>query len=169
MKFLVDRPLKGLVKWLRLCGLDAGLAGFSPRGAGLPAPEAGTFLLTRQAAFGRLKRDDLLILTANDPEDQLVEVLRRLKISRKDLAPLSRCGECNDLLEAVPRETALGMVPDHVFHTQAAFFRCPRCGRLYWPGSHPARIAARLREVLAEAGDGGSARPPTRKGVCHGV
>jgi uncharacterized protein len=148
MRFLVDRPLGGLAKWLRLAGLDAVLTSFSTRGAPLPDPVPGNVLVTRQAGLHRLHRDDLLVLEANHPEDQLAEVLRRLQISRGELAPLSRCGECNELLTPVPRETALGLVPDHVFHTQAEFFQCPRCQRVYWPGSHPARIAARLHDLL---------------------
>ncbi|MEJ2070519.1 MAG: Mut7-C RNAse domain-containing protein [Syntrophobacterales bacterium] len=82
--------------------------------------------------------------------DQLAEVFRRLQFTRRDVAPLSRCGECNHLLTPVPRETALGLVPDHVFQTQAEFFQCPRCRRLYWPGSHHARIIDRLQQVLPE-------------------
>ena len=149
MKFMVDLPLQGLAKWLRLCGLDAAVINFSAR-KDLPAPYPGTYLVTRQAGFRHRQREDLLVLAANDPEDQVAEVFRVLKLSRRDLAPLSRCGECNDLLVPVPREEALGLVPDHVYHTQANFFQCPSCRRLYWPGSHLARIIARIQEALAD-------------------
>jgi uncharacterized protein with PIN domain len=148
MKFLVDQPLAGLAKWLRLCGLDAAVINFSaPKD--LPLPTPGTYLITRQAGFRHRRREDLLVLAANDPEDQVAEVFRVLKLSHRDLAPLSRCGECNDLLVPVPREDALGLVPDYVYHTQAKFFQCPRCQRLYWPGSHPARIIAKIQEAIA--------------------
>jgi uncharacterized protein with PIN domain len=148
MKFLVDQPLAGLAKWLRLCGLDAAVVNFSAL-KDLPKPVPGTYLITRQAGFRHRQRDDLLVLAVNDPEDQVAEVFRRLKLSHRDLAPLSRCGECNDLLVPVPREEALGLVPDHVYHTQAKFFQCPNCRRLYWPGSHPARIMAKIQEAIA--------------------
>ncbi len=169
MRFLVDLPLKGLAKWLRLCGLDATLIGFSTRRTDLPEPAPETYLLTRQAAFRHRQREDLLVLAANDPEDQVAEVFRRLQLSRRDLSPLSRCGECNEVLAPVPRETALGVVPDHVFHTQAKFFQCPGCRRLYWPGSHPARIAAKLQEMLTDADGDRTLGTPSRKGVSHGV
>ncbi len=169
MKFLVDLPLQGLAKWLRLCGLDASVKSFSSFKEGLPAVVSGTFLLTRQTGYRHLKREDLLVLGSNDLEGQLVELFRRLKLTRRDLAPLTRCGECNDLLVPVPRETALGLVPDHVFHTQAEFVQCPRCRRLYWPGSHPARITAKLQQVLQELEGPQSAPNPIRKGASHGV
>jgi uncharacterized protein len=168
MRFLVDLPLQGLAKWLRLAGLDTVVTNFAAKRRDLPGPAPGTYILTRQTGCRGLKRDDLLVLEANTPEEQLGEVCRRLQISRRDLAPLSRCGECNDLLVPVAREKALGAVPDHVFHTQEQFFQCPRCQRFYWPGSHPARIAATLEQVLPEQ-DGGPPPPtPSRKGASHG-
>lgn len=167
MKFLVDRPLAGLAKWLRLCGFDAGVESFSPD-PGLPEPAPGRYLLTRQGRYRQGQREDLLVLEANDPQDQLAEAFRRLNLSRQDLAPLSRCGDCNELLAPVPREAALGLVPDHVFQTQAEFFQCPRCRRLYWPGSHHARIMARLQKILPEQPGDRMVRPSTRKGAPHG-
>jgi uncharacterized protein len=168
MKFLVDRSLRGLAKWLRLAGFHAVVADFAARGDDLPPAVSGTYLLTSRKGR-RLKRDDVLVLAAPHPEDQLAEVARRLGISSRDLAPLSRCGECNDPLTPVPRETALGAVPDHVFHTQAEFFQCPRCRRFFWPGSHPARIAAKLHQAIGEPDGGALVNTPSRKGASHGV
>jgi uncharacterized protein with PIN domain len=165
MKFLVDRHLRGLAKWLRLAGFDAVVADL----ADLPQAVSGTYLLTSQKGRRLLKRDDVLVLAAPHPEDQLAEVARRLGISPGDLAPLSRCGACNDPLTPVPREAALGAVPDHVFHTQAEFFQCPRCRRFFWPGSHPARIAAKLHQALSEPDGGALVNTPFRKGASHGV
>ncbi len=169
MKFLVDLALGGLAKWLRLAGLDATVTSFATKRTDLATPVPGTYLLTRQAAFGRLKRDDVLVLAANNPEDQLAEVFQRLHIRRGDLAPLSRCSECNELLTSVPRERALGLVPEHVYHSQVEFFQCPRCRRFYWPGSHPARIVAKLQNVLGEQDEGQPQSSPIQKGASHGV
>lgn len=169
MKFVVDLPLGGLAKWLRLGGFDATVQALSAGGLGLPSPAPGTYLLTRQAALAGLRREDVLMLRANDPENQLAEVFRRLRLTRRDLKPLSRCGECNQPLAPVPRDAALGLVPDHVFHTQAEFYRCPQCGRLYWPGSHPARITARLNELFQDRKGRRAAPPSPPKGASHGV
>jgi uncharacterized protein with PIN domain len=149
MKFIVDLPLAGLAKWLRFCGFDAVVQRFSLGApAEIPAPLSGTYLLTRQQAFKRLPREDLVVLSAADPETQLEEVIRRLKITRAQLHLLSRCGQCNNVLVAIPREQALGLVPEHVFHTQEQFHQCPQCGQVYWPGSHHQGIRARVLEML---------------------
>jgi uncharacterized protein len=149
MKFLVDWPLGGLAKWLRFCGFDATLVRLDPDKPGTwPPPRPRTHLLTGQVACQRLKRPDLLILAAPDPEGQLAEVIRRLGISSRHLNPLSRCSHCNDLLVPLDRDLVQGRVSEHVFHYHRRFYECPRCHRIYWSGSHIKGITATLREKL---------------------
>ena len=151
MKFLVDQPLGGLAKWLRFCGFDATLVRLAPDKPGSwPPPSPGTHILTRQAPCQRLKRPDLLILAAPDPEGQLQEVLRRLDLSARDLKPLTRCRHCNDPLAPLDRDLVQGRVSEHVFLHHRRFFECPRCHRVYWPGSHIKGITGTLREHLAQ-------------------
>jgi len=153
MKFLVDSPLGGLAKWLRFCGFDAALLRLSPAGPpALPPPAPDTHLLTTRAALGRLNRPDLLVLAVTDPESQLREVLRRLRISPSQLKPLSRCSHCNELLAPLDRTQAQGRVPEHVFQQQREFWECPRCHRIYWPGSHLPGLTRKLQEILGRGG-----------------
>ncbi len=147
MKFLVDLPLGGLAKWLRFCGFDAETRRLSRE---LPPPAAGTFILTRQESLRRLQRPDLLFIGAADPEAQLQEVFANLIISPKQIKPLSRCSRCNEPLAPIPREQAQGRVPEHVFHHHDQFFECPRCRRLFWPGSHLPAIIKTLQESLED-------------------
>ena len=99
MKFLVDQPLGGLAKWLRFCGFDATLLRLAPDKPGSwPPLRPQTHILTRQAACQRLKRPDLLVLAAPEPEGQLTEVIRRLHLSPRHFKPLTRCRHCNDPL-----------------------------------------------------------------------
>jgi uncharacterized protein with PIN domain len=154
MKFLVDQPLGGLVKWLRFCGFDATLVRLAPDQPGsLPPPRPRTHILTRQAAGRRLTRPDLLILAAPDPEGQLQEVLGHLEIPARDLKPLTRCRHCNEPLAPMDRDLVQGRVPEHVFLHQRRFFACPRCHRIYWPGSHIRGITGTLRDQLAALED----------------
>jgi len=146
---VVDLPLGGLAKWLRFCGFDAAVQRLSPGAPqNLPSPTPDTYLLTRQQAFTRFQRDDLLVLSAPDPETQLEEVIHRLQITRGQLHLLSRCGQCNEMLVSIPRDQALGLVPEHVFHSQEQFHQCPKCRQVFWPGSHQQGILARVLEKL---------------------
>ena len=149
MKFLVDQPLGGLAKWLRFCGFDATLLRLAPdQPRSWPPPRPQTHILTRQTTCERLKRPDLLVLAATEPEAQLAEVMRRLHIAPRHLNPLSRCSHCNDPLTPLDRDLVQGRVPEHVFHYQRQFSECPRCHRVYWPGSHIRGITKILREKL---------------------
>ncbi len=147
----MDWPLGGLAKWLRFCGFDATLVRLDPDKPGnWPPPRPRTHLLTRQAACQRLKRPDLLILAAAEPEGQVVEVMQRLGLSANDLKPLSRCRYCNDPLAPLDRDLVQGRVPEHVFLHHRRFYECPRCHRIYWPGSHIKGISGTLRDQLAQ-------------------
>jgi len=149
MKFLVDWPLGGLARWLRFCGFDAALVRLFPDKPGTwPPPQPRTHILTRQAAARRRQRPDLLVLAAPDPEGQLAEVMQRLGLSASHLKPLSRCSHCNDLLAPLSRELVQGRVPEHIFLHHRRFYECPRCRRVYWPGSHLQGIAGALRQKL---------------------
>ncbi|MBM4275847.1 MAG: hypothetical protein FJ134_15505 [Deltaproteobacteria bacterium] len=155
MKFLVDLQLGGLAKWLRFCGFDAQMLRLPPGPfPALPPPAPGTFILTRQRKWAGRNRPDLVIITAPAPQEQLEEVVRHLGINSEDLAPLSRCSRCNDLLIKIPREETLGLVPEHVFHRQERFYQCPRCRQVFWPGSHLKGISGKLREMLEKAEGG---------------
>ncbi|MBM4300281.1 MAG: hypothetical protein FJ121_01940 [Deltaproteobacteria bacterium] len=149
MNFLVDQPLGGLAKWLRFCGFDATLMRLAPDKPGSwPPSQPQTHILTRQAACQRLKRPDLLVLAAPDPEGQLAEVIRRLRLAPRLFKPLSRCRHCNDPLAPLNRDQVQGRVSEHVFLHHRRFYECPRCHRVYWPGSHIQGITGTLRDQL---------------------
>ena len=87
MKFLVDQPWAA---WPNGCASAASTPPSCawPRinpGAGRLQPQ--THILTRQAACQRLKRPDLLVLAASEPEGQLTEVIRRLHLTPRHLKP----------------------------------------------------------------------------------
>ncbi len=149
MKFLVDPSLGGLAKWLRLLGFDTVQLPVSPDpAASLPAPAAGVFILTRQERLERLARPDVFFLTAPAANSQLEEVIRRLQLTARAFKPLSRCSHCNAPLLHLDREQAQGRVPEYVFHYHDRFFECPRCHRVFWPGSHLRGISRTMKALL---------------------
>ncbi len=147
MKFLIDLPLAGLAKWLRFCGFDADTRRLTLE---LPPPAPETYILTSQESLPRRSRSDLIFIRASAPETQLQEVFRRLQLSARHIKPLSRCSRCNDRLIPIPREQVQGRVPEHVFHHHDQFLECPRCRRLFWPGSHLPAIIKTLQESLKD-------------------
>ncbi len=87
---------------------------------------------------------------SQDPEQQLLFVLRRFDLAAA-VRPFSRCMRCNEPLEPVAKADVLHRLPPMVRVEQHTFSRCPRCARLYWPGSHWQRMRRRLDTLLATA------------------
>jgi uncharacterized protein with PIN domain len=79
---------------------------------------------------------------------QLVEVLRHFDLA-SSIRILSRCSECNRLLEPVARSRLKGRVPARILRTRDRFSQCEACGRVYWEGSHAARIRRVADELVA--------------------
>ena len=88
---------------------------------------------------------------SQNPEQQLLFVLRRFDLAAA-VRPFSRCMRCNEPLQPVAKAAVLHRLPPMVRVQQQSFSRCPRCGRLYWPGSHWQRMRRRLDTLLAAAG-----------------
>ena len=87
----------------------------------------------------------LVVVKADHARDQLTEVLEALTIIPNPVKRMTLCLRCNAPLEAIPKETAEGLVPVYVYQKYRQFRRCPLCGRIFWPGTHRERVEERLR------------------------
>ncbi|MFZ0242771.1 MAG: Mut7-C RNAse domain-containing protein [Desulfobacterales bacterium] len=147
-RFAVEKTLGKLAKWLRLMGFDVCI-----ESGAVAASEAATcpdrVVLTRTRRRCRDLRDrPFLFIRANDPFDQLREVICSLDLSRQAIRPFSRCLLCNTPTAAVDRKAVRHRVPDYVWESQARFCHCPRCGKIYWPGSHTRRGLAHIDSLF---------------------
>ena len=147
--FAVEKTMGRLAKWLRLMGFDTLLETDYPKKAFAEhvGPERVFLTRTRRAPAVHSALRTILI-QANDPMDQLVEVIRRTALRREGLRPFSRCLPCNEPIAAVAREEVAGTVPDYVLENQESFSRCPKCRRVYWPGSHTTRSLEKIKEIF---------------------
>jgi uncharacterized protein with PIN domain len=145
--FLVDAMCGTLATYLRFCGYDAAYAldrGVEADDEVLALAEAeDRTLVTRDAALAERAGDRGLLLTSRDVADQLTELAEAgLDLSVADRP--SRCGDCNGPLEPVPADASTpAYAPDPETTPQ---WRCRRCGRHFWKGSHYERVAETLSE-----------------------
>jgi uncharacterized protein with PIN domain len=150
-RFLVDAMLGNVARDLRLLGYDAEYGGRASDAALLGrCQREGRVLVTRDRELAR--RAGLLphvSVEAPAPVEQTREVLRALGDGPTP-APFSRCLACNGLLQPVPREAARAALPDHVAHAQERFLSCDRCRRIYWEGTHAARLRKRLARLAGQ-------------------
>lgn len=147
MRFVADAMLGRLAKWLRILGYDT-LYSTEMDDADLAhlARREGRILLTRDTRLVKRRGLRYFLLESDMLEEQLRQVVRDLHLDVNDQA-FSRCPSCNGLLDVVGKESVAGLVPAYVYATQDQFKRCPRCGRLFWRGTHWDRMKERLAKL----------------------
>ncbi|HIE04415.1 MAG TPA: hypothetical protein EYP61_06610 [Candidatus Latescibacteria bacterium] len=148
MRFVADDMLGRLAKWLRLLGYDV-IYPAPARDAQLLrlAQAEDRVLLTRDRGLAERSFGRRVLVESGDLWEQLRQVVRELDLDvGKDF--LTRCALCNEPIEPLPKEEVRDSVPPYVFSTHERFARCPKCGRIYWEGSHVERMRRKLKEAL---------------------
>lgn len=146
-RFVADVHLGKLARRLRLLGFDTLYArDFTDAVLVDISARERRILLTRDV--GLLKHSRVARghwLRSTDPEEQLREVIEAFSLQR-DTAPFTRCTMCNGALRKIDRAAAAGRVPPRVYARRRRFDQCAGCGRIYWRGTHFARLEALSRD-----------------------
>jgi uncharacterized protein with PIN domain len=147
--FILDAHLGRLAAYLRLLGFDSLYRNdFTDEELAQRSADGQRILLTRDR--GLLKRSIVTrgyCVRSADPREQLREVTDRFDLSRM-AAPFRRCLTCNGLLQPAEKQSVQNRLPPGTRERYDEFYRCAGCGKIFWPGSHYARLQAILREVL---------------------
>jgi hypothetical protein len=153
MKFAADDMLGKLARWLRMMGVDVTWSNRVPDEEVLrQGREEGRLILTRDTRLiRRLRPEEYLFIHDDFLEGQMREVLARFPSLLEGERPLSRCVECNVLLEAAEKSAVKDRVWPFVYETQESFTECPRCRRVYWEATHVREIRERLKGLAKAA------------------
>jgi uncharacterized protein with PIN domain len=146
--------LKGVGRWLRAAGYDVAIVDDGAHDQELLARACaeGRVLLTCDRRLAHRSRDDIeiLVLGTESPDLAASELSARLGIDWLH-APFTRC-----LLDNAPlmpaSEEAVASLPARAREGEGPILCCPRCHRVYWPGSHVRRMKARLARWRARSG-----------------
>lgn len=147
-EFLCDAMLGGLARWLRAAGYDAEFArDVDDRDLIHRALRTGATLLSSDG--GLFERNiirhktvkALFIPRELDKPRQLAFVVRELSLP---LRPDPRCMACGGELAEVGKDSVRHEAPARAFAACERFWRCTRCAKLLWKGSHWRRITATL-------------------------
>ena len=147
LQFVVDGHLGRLAAYLRMLGFDTWYERVAEDA--LLASVAGDqrLLLTRDV--GLLKRREVqrgYCVRCDKPREQLREVTVRFGL-RSHFAPFTRCMACNGPLCPVPKAEVAEFLPPHTRETKNEFSRCANCGKIFWRGSHHARMLGWIEEL----------------------
>jgi uncharacterized protein len=152
IRFVADGMLQSLGAWLRLLGYDCvTVTGRPSRPLLEQAVAEDRVFLTRNTHLNDnmphdlLKRGQIVHLLAEHLPGQLCEVIRQFALDTESFA-FTRCVICN-----LPLESATTMpagIPADVAARETEFWRCPRCGKSFWRGSHVSNSLARLGQWI---------------------
>ena len=146
-RFMVDQMAIRLGKYLRILGYDAVWdAGATTRELAGRADVEDRILLTRNTRmpdqYPAPRR--LLRLRSPDPVEQLGQVIDAFQLDTQR-GLFSMCIRCNVALDEVTDKAAIrsGVHPN-VYQRFDTFYTCPRCGTIFWKGSHVRNTCRKL-------------------------
>ena len=142
MKFIADRTLGKLVKWLRIMGFDTSYyRGAIDREFLEQGAKEGRVVLTRRRDMAEREfRGHMIVIGSDRVESQISELCDLLSLRPDRDALFSRCIRCNERLQDIAKSDVGDRVPPYVYRTQDVFQVCPRCDTVYWAGTHRERM-----------------------------
>ncbi|MHC4992420.1 MAG: Mut7-C RNAse domain-containing protein [Planctomycetota bacterium] len=149
-RFFADAMLGRLARWLRVLGFDTVYEAHIPDEELVRRALAERrVILTRDRQLpGEWRVSGVLVLDSNATLEQLREVLERFDLW-PHLRPFTRCTQCNAELRDASAEAVAKRVPRSVRARPTLFTQCPRCGRVFWHGSHTGRVLRILDRIRA--------------------
>jgi uncharacterized protein with PIN domain len=156
-RLFVDAMLGRLVHWLRLAGYDSEFwREGSDEALMAAAREQGRLILTKDRGLAGRRGVWAVLVQEDGLDGQIVEARQALAQIGPAPLPYTRCAGCNGPLAELPHVEAEGLVPPYVWHTQAEFHRCTRCGRIFWKGTHWPTVQRRLANGAPEDAPSGA-------------
>ncbi len=152
--FLVDAMLGSLNRWLRICGYETEFSGDASDEELLKRGRIkGLILLTRDRTLLREARRsgvDAFFVRGGSDVERLASVAREYGLVLDPV--MARCTICGGRLNEASRNEIVGEVPQRSLESYDEFWRCSGCGKVYWRGSHWARIVEKASEASRIAG-----------------
>ena len=147
--FAAEKTLGKLAKWLRLLGFDTL---YDP---GISTEEficnltGDRILLTRTQRICKQSLPCKSIFIQSDHWiNQLEQLVIQLNLTADQTQPFSRCLHCNVPIVNAEKDSLRGRLPDYIFEIQEQFRRCPKCDRIYWPGTHTTRSMQKMQKIF---------------------
>lgn len=143
-RFIADHMLGSLARWLRIMGYDTIYdKTMDDPAISKMARAENRFVLTRDK---ELAKEPGALLLVDDDLDMQLKVTGE-KFGLKFSEALIRCSSCNGELLDLPKDDAKGHIPEGAFANNERFWKCSKCGKIFWKGSHWLGIMERLRKL----------------------
>jgi uncharacterized protein len=134
MRFICDSTLGKLTKHLRMLGFDAIFTNsLDTLNRYKNSADPPLFFTKRKKA---ISYQPAIFVEKNKIDEQIEEIENYIRpyINANDF--MTRCIECNTLLEPIEKEDIEARVPEYIYHHHEEFKVCTACKKVYWQGTH---------------------------------
>lgn len=147
-KFIADVHLGGLVKLMRMFGLDVLYNNnYTDDEIVEISKTQKRIILTRD--IGLLKRKNVKyghFIFGTTKEEQFKETCQSFDLIKYS-QPLSLCLECGTKLKRISHKKALERLKDFKFDKNLSFHTCEKCNKIYWEGSHYDKMKKKIQTL----------------------
>ena len=136
MKFILSSELGRLAKWLKILDYDSYcFKGSNTALISRAIKESRTVLSSKSSVYFNPKVN-IFIVKSQNLKAQLKELRDNFSLEVDSAKMFLRCIKCNIEFKVLSREEARGKIPQGVYNSGLAIYKCPKCKKLYWYGSH---------------------------------
>ena len=150
MKLAADNMLTKLARWIRLGGISIEDVPYESDDEIINfVKKRKELLLTSDkqlANRSRKRKFSVLLIREQSIEKQLAYVIKELKLKPK--VPGNICTLCNGKLEKISKRDVKEIIPKAVYEKHRIFYKCSKCGKIYWRGTHLERIKKVYKKAI---------------------
>jgi len=149
--FIVDTMLGNVARWLRILGYDTKYdRGYKDWEILKIARDENRVVITRDKGLhNRALNNGLksIYLEMDDMAERLAYISLHVGIRLYVDLTKSRCPICNGELIKIGKDQVKDKVPQKVYRLYSDFWKCTKCGKIYWIGGHWVMIENILNEA----------------------
>lgn len=145
MTFLCDSTLGKLKKYLRMLGFDTVSIDNPDILKSYEQSNCPPLFFTKKTK--NISYHPITVIKTNKIEEQIREIKDIIKPYLNKNIFMTRCIECNSLLESTDKKDIEARIPEYIYHNHEEFKVCPSCKKVYWEGTHANRIKKWIRTL----------------------
>ena len=152
-RFFVDAMLGNVARKLRLLGYDATYdSGMDDNTIIKAAEYESRIIVTKDRELARRCKkisQGVILVCGSKESGQIAEICKNVPLRLKIDSGTARCTRCNHPTEPASMAQVASLLPAGVLERQRKFWRCVKCGQVYWDGTHIRNLQSFVGEVHA--------------------
>ena len=96
----------------------------------------------------KLKKVKAILVNEKTEIENLVAIFDSIDIKKIEIQLIpTRCTLCNELLDLVDTSSVSKVLPEHVLACNEFVYRCKKCRKFYWKGSHIEQMSKLAKRI----------------------